>query len=138
MLDDSEERRPSATARDAAIEGVIKLLSAGDHVVSEENTYGGTTRMFNHVLSRFGIEFTYVDSRDLDAVAAGQPLLRIDARDLAAKSSRAEAMQAEAGAVLREAELHAERMRALYADEAAPKVQLDAAETGLARARAGV
>jgi len=54
----------------AAIEAVLKRLSAGDHVVSEENTYGGTTRMFNHVLKRFGIEFTYVDSRDLDAVAA--------------------------------------------------------------------
>lgn len=73
-----------------------------------------------------------------DVVARGQPLLRIDARDLAAKSSQAVAMQAEADAVLREAELHAERMRALYADEAAPKAQLDAAETGLARARAGV
>ena len=48
----------------AAIEAIVKRLSAGDHVVSEENTYGGTTRMFNHVLSRFGIEFTYVDARD--------------------------------------------------------------------------
>lgn len=54
----------------AAIEAVVKRLSAGDHVVSEENTYGGTTRMFNHVLSRLGIEFTYVDARDTDAVAA--------------------------------------------------------------------
>lgn len=54
----------------AAIEAIVKRLSAGDHVVSEENTYGGTTRMFNHVLSRLGIEFTYVDARDVDAVAA--------------------------------------------------------------------
>lgn len=54
----------------AAIEAVVKRLSAGDHVVSEENTYGGTTRMFNHVLSRLGIEFTYVDARDTDSVAA--------------------------------------------------------------------
>lgn len=54
----------------AAIETVVKRLSAGDHVVSEENTYGGTTRMFSRVLSRLGIEFTYVDSRDTDAVAA--------------------------------------------------------------------
>jgi cystathionine beta-lyase/cystathionine gamma-synthase len=48
----------------AAIEAVVKRLSAGDHVVSEENTYGGTPRMFNTILARFGIEFTYVDSRD--------------------------------------------------------------------------
>lgn len=53
----------------AAIEAIVKRLSAGDLVVSEENTYGGTTRMFNHVLSRLGIEFTYVDAQDTQAVA---------------------------------------------------------------------
>jgi cystathionine gamma-lyase len=53
----------------AAIEAIVKRLSAGDHIVSEENTYGGTTRMFNHVLSRFGIDFTFVDTRDPSAVA---------------------------------------------------------------------
>jgi cystathionine gamma-lyase len=47
----------------------VKRLSAGDHVVSEENTYGGTTRMFNHVLSRFGIEFSFVDTRAPSAIA---------------------------------------------------------------------
>lgn len=54
----------------AAIESVIKTLSAGDHVVSEENTYGGTTRMFTRVLARLGIDFTFVDSRDPDQVRA--------------------------------------------------------------------
>ncbi len=53
----------------AALEAVVKRLSAGDHVVTEENTYGGTTRMFMHVLSRLGIGFTYVDSRDPQRVA---------------------------------------------------------------------
>ncbi len=52
----------------AAIEAVVKRLSAGDHVVTEENTYGGTTRLFRQVLSRFGIEFTFVDSRDTDQI----------------------------------------------------------------------
>jgi cystathionine beta-lyase/cystathionine gamma-synthase len=52
----------------AAIEATVKKLSAGDHVISEENTYGGTTRMFNTVLARLGIEFTYVDSRSIDAI----------------------------------------------------------------------
>lgn len=52
----------------AAIEAVVKTLDAGDHVVSEENTYGGTNRMFNHVLSRLGVRFTFVDTRDPDAV----------------------------------------------------------------------
>jgi cystathionine beta-lyase/cystathionine gamma-synthase len=52
----------------AAIEAVIKRLSAGDHVVSEENTYGGTTRMFSRVLTKLGIEFSYVDTSDPKAV----------------------------------------------------------------------
>jgi cystathionine gamma-lyase len=52
----------------SAIEAVVKSLSVGDHVVSEENTYGGTHRMFNRVLSRLGIRFSFVDSRDLDQV----------------------------------------------------------------------
>ncbi len=62
----------------SAIEAVIKLLDAGDHVVSEENTYGGTNRMFNKVLSRLGVEFTFVDTRDPDQVrAALRPRTRL-------------------------------------------------------------
>ncbi len=52
----------------AAIEAVIKRLSAGDHVVYEENVYGGTHRMFAQVYERLGLRFTAVDTRDLDAV----------------------------------------------------------------------
>src|SRR5688572_25762859 len=52
----------------AAIEAIIKTLSSGDHVIYEENVYGGTHRMFTMVMARFGVEFTRVDSRDLDAV----------------------------------------------------------------------
>ena len=73
-----------------------------------------------------------------DAVRAGQPLLRLDARDLSAQRARVEAAQMEAHAVLNEAQLHVQRMRALFADDAAPRAQLDAAETGYERALAGV
>lgn len=52
----------------AALEAVVKQLSAGDHVVSEENTYGGVHRMFTRVLARLGLDFTFVDSRDPQAV----------------------------------------------------------------------
>jgi len=71
-----------------------------------------------------------------DRVATGQPLVRIDARDLAAKSAQASASVADAAAVHRDALTQANRMRALYADSAATRAQLDAAETGLARAEA--
>ena len=73
-----------------------------------------------------------------DVVAAGQPLVRIDARDLAAKSAQVGASIAEAEAVQRDALVQANRIRALHADSAATRAQLDAAETGLARAEAGV
>jgi cystathionine beta-lyase/cystathionine gamma-synthase len=46
----------------------VKRLSAGDHVVSEENVYGGTIRMFTRVYAKMGFEFTFVDGRDPDAI----------------------------------------------------------------------
>jgi cystathionine beta-lyase/cystathionine gamma-synthase len=62
----------------AAIEALIKRLSAGDHVIYEENVYGGTHRMFTQVYARFGLQFTAVDARDLDAVrAALRPTTRL-------------------------------------------------------------
>jgi cystathionine gamma-synthase/cystathionine gamma-lyase len=54
----------------AATSAVLGLLSAGDHAVVSEDLYGGTYRLFTHVLERYGLEFTYVDMRDLDAVRA--------------------------------------------------------------------
>jgi RND family efflux transporter MFP subunit len=76
--------------------------------------------------------------REGDRVAAGQALVRIDARDLSAKSAQVAASVAEAQAMHRDAEAQANRIRALYADSAATRAQLDAVETGLARAAAGL
>ena len=52
----------------AAIECLVKTVAAGGHIVSEENTYGGTTRMFTQVLDRLGIDVTLVDCRSAAAV----------------------------------------------------------------------
>jgi RND family efflux transporter MFP subunit len=71
-------------------------------------------------------------------VAAGAPLVRLDAADLDAKAQQAAAGVAAAEAAHREASAQAARIRALYADSAAPKAQLDAVEAGLARATAGL
>jgi cystathionine gamma-lyase len=54
----------------AAINAIMTCLSAGDHVIYEENVYGGSHRLFQMVLKRFGLEFTPVDSSNLDAVRA--------------------------------------------------------------------
>ncbi len=53
----------------SAVDAVMKLLSAGDHVVSSDDVYGGVSRHFNQVLTRYGLEFTYVDSTDAQNVA---------------------------------------------------------------------
>jgi RND family efflux transporter MFP subunit len=73
-----------------------------------------------------------------DRVAEGAPLLRIDARDLTAKSAQAAASITEAEAMQRDALTQANRIRALYGDSVATRAQLDAAETGLTRAQAGL
>jgi len=52
----------------AALDTVAKLFSAGDHIVSGEGVYGGSYRLFDQVFSRLGIEFTFVDSGDLEQI----------------------------------------------------------------------
>jgi cystathionine beta-lyase/cystathionine gamma-synthase len=52
----------------AAIDAVASMLVSGDHVVVSDNVYGGTFRLFERVLSRYRLGFSYVDTADLDAV----------------------------------------------------------------------
>lgn len=73
-----------------------------------------------------------------ESVREGQPLVRIDARDLTAKEAQVAASITDAEANHGEATSQAMRIRGLYMDSAATKAQLDAAETGLARAEAAV
>jgi cystathionine gamma-lyase/cystathionine beta-lyase/cystathionine gamma-lyase/homocysteine desulfhydrase len=51
----------------AAIDAIATLLKAGDHVVVSDNTYGGTFRLFDKVLTRYQLSFSYVDTSDLAA-----------------------------------------------------------------------
>jgi len=52
-----------------AIDSIMKLFSAGDHFVVGENVYGGTFRLFDKILSRMGMTFSYVDTRDVNRIA---------------------------------------------------------------------
>ncbi|KEZ52334.1 MULTISPECIES: cystathionine beta-lyase [Metabacillus] len=54
----------------AAISTCFLLLSKGDHVLITEDVYGGTYRIITDVLSRFGIEYSFVDMTDLHEVAS--------------------------------------------------------------------
>jgi cystathionine beta-lyase/cystathionine gamma-synthase len=58
-----------AFASGMAAEGaVMTLLQSGDHVVVTDNTYGGTYRLFERVLRKCQLDFTYVDSSSLDEI----------------------------------------------------------------------
>lgn len=54
----------------AAIHAVFSLFSKGDHIIVGNDVYGGTFRLINKVLKRFGLEFTVVDTQDLRAIEA--------------------------------------------------------------------
>ena len=55
----------------SATDAVFRLLKKGDHIVAGENMYGGSYRLFSRVLERFGLEFTYVDTSNVDNVRNG-------------------------------------------------------------------
>jgi len=46
----------------SSVDAVMRLLSAGDHVVSGDDIYGGVSRLFDRILSRYELSFTYVDT----------------------------------------------------------------------------
>jgi len=48
----------------AATTTILMLLSKGDHVIAADDVYGGTYRLFQQVLSNYGLSFSYVDARN--------------------------------------------------------------------------
>lgn len=59
----------SATATGmAAITAALFLCKAGDHIVTGDDIYGGTYRLFNQVLPQMGLSFSFVNMRDLAKV----------------------------------------------------------------------
>ena len=51
------------------VDSIMKLFKAGDHIVCGENVYGGVFRLFDKILSNFGMTFSYVDTRDPERIA---------------------------------------------------------------------
>lgn len=87
----------------AATNVVMQTLSAGDHVVCGNNTYGGTYRLFEKVWKRHGLAFTFVDCTDPAGVEAAftpqtklvwvetptNPLMQLaDVREISARAKR--------------------------------------------------
>lgn len=54
----------------AAVDAVLKMLKPGDEVISTNDLYGGTYRLFTKVFQDFGIVFHFVDLGKLEEIAA--------------------------------------------------------------------
>jgi cystathionine gamma-lyase/cystathionine beta-lyase/cystathionine gamma-lyase/homocysteine desulfhydrase len=54
----------------SAISAVMTLVRAGDHVIVSNTVYGGTFRLFERVLRGYGLDFTWLDTSNLQAVEA--------------------------------------------------------------------
>jgi cystathionine beta-lyase/cystathionine gamma-synthase len=52
----------------AAISAIVSMLKSGDHMVCGNDLYGGTPRLFNQVMAGFGLEFSYIDTSDVENV----------------------------------------------------------------------
>ncbi|WP_281774705.1 trans-sulfuration enzyme family protein [Methanobacterium formicicum] len=52
----------------SAVATAIHLLSAGDHVISCDDLYGGSHRLFEQIMTRFGIEFTFIRLNDEEKI----------------------------------------------------------------------
>jgi cystathionine beta-lyase/cystathionine gamma-synthase len=54
----------------AAIYALVATLRTGDHLICSHNVYGGTARLFNTIVCHYGIDIQYIDTGNLDGVAA--------------------------------------------------------------------
>ncbi len=52
----------------SAVDAVMKFFNPGDHIVCSDDVYGGVSRLYNMILSRYGLEFTYADTSFPDKV----------------------------------------------------------------------
>jgi cystathionine beta-lyase/cystathionine gamma-synthase len=55
----------------AAIDTLLKLLDPGDHVLASNDVYGGTFRLFDKQYKKYGIEFSYAELTDPEALKDG-------------------------------------------------------------------
>lgn len=47
---------------------LLSLLKEGDHILAMDDLYGGTKRLFEQVMRRFGLDFDYIDMREVDNI----------------------------------------------------------------------
>ena len=64
VLEGAEACIATASGMSAILTCVMGLLSAGDHIVASRSLFGSTVSLFNNILSRFGIQTTFVSATD--------------------------------------------------------------------------
>ena len=68
LLENGEACMSTGSGIGAITSALWTALKAGDHVVASKTLYGCTYAMFNHGISRYGVEVTFVDATNLDEV----------------------------------------------------------------------
>lgn len=68
LLEEGEAAMCTASGIGAISSTLWTVLKAGDHVLADKTLYGCTFALLNHGLTRFGIEVTFIDTSDLNAV----------------------------------------------------------------------
>ncbi|HWA57231.1 MAG TPA: efflux RND transporter periplasmic adaptor subunit [Gemmatimonadales bacterium] len=133
-------KTPPSERREATAPPAGRVLVVRDTAIAATfDAVGSAVAMQRATLStRLMGSVTSVAVQEGDRVRAGEVLARLDAREIASKREQVEAGIAAAEAVYRDAETQATRFRALYADSAATRYQLEQVETGLARAQSGL
>src|SRR3546814_3167733 len=69
-LEGTETALLMASGMGAISTTILALVSRGDHVIAQRRHYMSTSKLFEEVLPRFGVESTIVDQTDLNALAA--------------------------------------------------------------------
>jgi methionine-gamma-lyase len=69
-LEGGEDARACASGMAAIHASVVSIVKKGDHIIASESLYSGTAKLFNDILPRFGIEFSFVDSSNVTDVEA--------------------------------------------------------------------
>lgn len=127
-------RTTTVAASDALVTSVLDTLLP--NILQADGT---ATPMREAMLStKLMATVTEVLVKEGDIVRTGQLLARLDARDLNAKAEQVAASVSAAEAQQAQAAAHVARMRALFADDAAPKAMLEQAEAQFAQADAGL
>lgn len=69
-LENGEDARACASGMAAITTTILSIVRKGDHIVSTDCLYGGTLKLFSDILTKFGIDFSLVDSADAASIKA--------------------------------------------------------------------